>query len=100
IVTRAQAVILRSLGEGLAIIQQYTGFSQGQIRNLQNNAKARGWQPGTPLTTVHVANRPRSGRPVKVTQRIEQAVVNAITNDQYGREKTLVQLGIQFNISS
>ncbi|KAF8429265.1 hypothetical protein EV426DRAFT_713973 [Tirmania nivea] len=68
------------------------GIPQGQIRNLQSNAKARGWQPGTPLTTAHVADRRRSGQPVKVTQRVEKAVVEAVTNDRYGREKTLIRL--------
>ncbi|KAF8423884.1 hypothetical protein EV426DRAFT_112507 [Tirmania nivea] len=86
IVTRAQAVLLRSLGEALAIVQQQTGISQGQIRNLHNNTKARGWQPGTPLTSAHVGDKPRSGRPVNITKHVEQSVVDAVTNDRYGHE--------------
>jgi len=99
IVTRAQAVLLRSLGEALAVVQEQTGISQ-QVRILQNNARARRWQPGTPLTSAHVADAPRTGRPVRITQRVEQAVVDAVTKDRYGREKTLVQLGAQFQISA
>ncbi|KAF8420374.1 hypothetical protein EV426DRAFT_612094 [Tirmania nivea] len=50
IVARAQAVILRSLGEVITVIQQQTGITPRHIRNLHNEAQKRGWQPGTPLT--------------------------------------------------
>ncbi|RPB28146.1 hypothetical protein L211DRAFT_361523 [Terfezia boudieri ATCC MYA-4762] len=41
IVTRAQAVILRSLGEALIVIQQQAGITPRHIRNLYNEAQTR-----------------------------------------------------------
>ena len=101
IVTRAQAVILRSLGETLAVIQQQTGLSAKQVNDLHTEAKGRGWQPGTQLRSVHVVDKPHSGRLAKVTSRVKQSVADAATKDRYGQEKTLPQLGAtQFNIST
>ncbi|KAF8418343.1 hypothetical protein EV426DRAFT_645420 [Tirmania nivea] len=62
IITHAQAVILRSLGETLAVIQQQTGITQRHIRNIHNEAQKRGWERGTPLTLEHVKHKDRSGR--------------------------------------
>ena len=89
IVTCAQAVILRSFEEALAIVQQQTAISVRQVRNIHNKTKDRGWHPGAPLTSAHLVDELRSGRPVRVTKRVEIGVVKAVTNDQYGREKTL-----------
>ncbi|RPB28962.1 hypothetical protein L211DRAFT_864606 [Terfezia boudieri ATCC MYA-4762] len=100
IVTREQAVILRSLGEALIVIQQQTGITPRHIRNLYNEAQTRGWDPGTPLTLKHVKDKARSGRPKKVTAVVEQAVVDAVIKDRYGREKTTAQLALEFNISA
>ena len=100
VVTCAQKVILRSLEEALAIVQQQTGISARQVRNIHNKAKDRGWHPGAPLTSAYLVDKLRSGRPVRVTKRVEIGVVNAVTNDRYGREKTLRQLVAQFNIST
>ena len=59
-----------------------------------------GWVPGTLLKIEHVKDRDRRGRQKKITSAVEEAIVDAVTKDRYGREKTLVQLGLQFNISS
>src|SRR5438445_10855909 len=99
IVTHAQAVILRSLGEALVVIQQQTGITPRHVRNLHNEAQKRGWDPGTPLMLQHVKNKVRSGRPIRITPSVEQAVVDAVLKDRYGREESIVQLGLQFNIS-
>lgn len=100
LVTRAQAIILRSLGETLAVVQQQTGITPQHIRNLHNRAKDRGWKPGTPLILDHVKDKSRCGRPTKITPMDEEAVINAVLKDRYGREKTVLQLASQFNISS
>jgi len=102
IATRAQAGLLKALGETLAIIQQQTGITQRQAWNIHKEAQNRGWSPGTPLLDKHVKDnlKDRSGRKRMITPTVEQAVVDAVTKDQYGREKTLVELGSQFNISS
>lgn len=41
IVSRAQAVILRSMGEALAITHQQTGVTPRHVRNLYNEAQQR-----------------------------------------------------------
>ena len=81
-------------------MQQQTGITQRQAWNIHKEAENRGWSPGTPLLDRHVKDKDRSGRKKKITPTMEQAVVDAVTKDQYGREKTLVELGSQFNISS
>jgi len=48
----------------------------------------------------HVQNRDRCGRKEKSTLAVEQAMVDANIKSLYGREKTLIQLGLKFNISS
>ena len=100
IVTCTQVVTLRSLEEALAVVQQQTGISARQVRNIHNKAKDRGWHPGAPLTSAHLVDELRSGRPVRVTKRVEIGVANLLTNDRYSREKTLRQLAAQFNIST
>ena len=99
IVTRAQAVILKAVGESLAVIEQQTGITGRQVRNIWNATLARGWTPGTPLTTVHVTQARRPGRPKKVTAQLEEDIIRSITNNRYGREKTLRQLAREFNLS-
>ncbi|KAF8421670.1 hypothetical protein EV426DRAFT_195391 [Tirmania nivea] len=100
IVSRTQAVILRSIGETLAIIQQQTGITPRHVWNLYTEAQQRGWEPGILLKIEHVQNRDRCGRKKKITPAVEQAIMDAVIKDQYGREKILVQLGLQFSISS
>jgi len=86
------------MGEALGIIQQQTGITPRHSRNLYNGAQERGWVPGTLLKIEHVKDRDRRGRKKMITS-VEEPIVDAVTKDRYGREKTLVQLGLQFNIS-
>ena len=90
VVSRAQAVILRSMGEAMGIIQQQTGITPRHVRNPYNGAQKRGWVPGTLLKIEHVKDRDRRGRKKKITSAVEEAIVDAITKDRYAREKTLV----------
>jgi len=98
VVSRAQAVILRSMGESPGIIQQQTGITPRHVRNLHNEAQARGWVPGILLKIEHIKDRDRCRRKKKITSAVEEVIVDAVTKDRYAREKTLVQLGLQFNI--
>jgi len=43
----------------------------------------------------HVKDRDRRGRKIKITAAVEEVFVDTVTKDQYGREKALVQLGLQ-----
>jgi len=52
------------------------------------------------LKIEHVKDRNRRGRKNKITLAVEETIVDAVTKDRYGREKILVQLGSQLNISS
>jgi len=49
---------------------------------------------------LNAKDRDHCGRKKKITSAVEEAIVDAVTKDRYGWEKTLVQLGLQFNISS
>ena len=61
IVTKVQAVILRSLGESLQAIHQQTGISIRQIRNIHNSLQQQEWVPGTPLIEVYFVDRMKKG---------------------------------------
>lgn len=63
ICTRAQALALRNRGVPYADITAETGIKKRQIQNIHAEAKKRGWVPGQPILDVHVADKPRSGRP-------------------------------------
>jgi len=56
--------------------------------------------PGTLLKIEHAKDGDHRGRKKKITSAVEEVIVDAVTKGRYGREKTLVQLGLQFNISS
>ena len=98
VVSRAQAVILRHLREAPGTTQQQTGITPRHARNPYNGAQERGWVPGSLLKIEHVKDRDRRGRKKKITSAVEEAIMDAVTKDRYAREKTLVQLGLQFNI--
>jgi len=78
------------MGEALGIIQQQTGITPRHVRNLYNGAQERGWVPGILLKIEHVKDRDRRGRKKKITSAVEEAIVDAVTKDRYGREKTIV----------
>lgn len=99
LITRAQAVILKSIGETLEVINQQTGINIRQVRNIYNKATERGWSPGTPLLTIHLQDAPRSGRPRKITPLLEAEIIEAIQQDRYGREQTVRQLSDRYGIS-
>ena len=58
------------------------------------------WRADWVLLDDHLKDKPRVGRTKKITPDIEQRVVNAVTCDCYGREKSSQKIGQQIGISA
>ena len=97
--TKAQAVILRAAGTTYTKISSIAGITIKHVKNLYNEATARGWNPLSPLLNYHVQEKPRSGAPKKITPEKELEIISAITRDCYGREKSFQALAIQCGVS-
>ena len=98
--TRAQAVVMKALGTPLKLITQATGISSKHIGNLLKKAVANGWRADWVLLDDHLEDKSRVGRTKKITPDIEQRVVNAVTCDRYGREKSSRKIAREIGIST
>jgi hypothetical protein len=98
--TRAQAVVMQTLGTPLKLITEVTGISGKHIGNLLKKAVENGWRADWVLLDDHLRDKPRVGRTKKITPDIEQRVINAVTCDRYGREKSSQKIGRQIGISA
>jgi AraC-like DNA-binding protein len=78
-------------------------MSEPSISILYKQARARGFDPAvsTHILLKYVADAPRSGR-LKVGGDDEGklAIVNVISKDRYGREKTLDTIALDVNLSA
>jgi N-acyl-D-aspartate/D-glutamate deacylase len=86
--TRAQAVVIKTLGIPLKLITKVTGISGKYIGNLLKKAVENGWRADRVLLDNHLRDKPRVGRTKKITPNIEQRVINAVICDRYGRKKS------------
>jgi len=98
--TRAQAVVMRALGTPLKVITQVTGISTKHIGNLLKRAVENGWHADWVLLDDHLRDKPRPGRKKKITPDLEQKVINAVTSDRYGREKSTRKIARETGLST
>jgi transposase len=76
-------------------IYALTGVSERVINLIYARAIARGFDPAcrpTVLENKHLEDAPRSGRPRKDTQEVQQFIASKVRLNRYGREKTCAQL--------
>ncbi|KAK5634103.1 hypothetical protein RRF57_009817 [Xylaria bambusicola] len=80
--TRSQALALHSEGYSRAVICEKTGYSPGGLANLITKAKKRGYQPGQgAIIAQYVEDKPRKGRPVKLTPEKMDEITKAFESD-------------------
>jgi putative transposase len=70
-ITRARILLLAQDGRRASDIAQTLGVSRGTIYNVSKKYKTK--KPRTPLLEV-LAEKPRSGRPLKLDSRVEAKV--------------------------
>ena len=104
IATRAQVVVLKACGFKNHETTSKTGVPDRTIRRIYATAIERGFNPDDNLSIVkneHVAEAPRSGRPIKQTKENKQEIQSKIRRDRYRREKTCAQIAEEMkNISA
>ena len=89
---RAQAVVMKALGTPLKLITQVTGISSRHISNLVKKAVENGWNANWVLFNDHFKDKPHVGRTNKITPDIKQKIINIVTYNCYGREKSSKKL--------
>ena len=98
--TRAQAVVIKALGTPLKVITHVTGISARHIGNLVKKAVENGWRADWVLLNNCLKNKPSPGRKKTITLDLEQKVINAVTCDRYGREKSTKIIACEIGLSA
>ena len=85
---KLQALSLIEHGITAKVVQAVTGVSIQSISYLKRKARDRGYDPTVSriLKVEYVQDAPRSGRPLKVTPEIEQAILNNVRHDRNSRK--------------
>ena len=99
--TRVQALALVEYGIPSRLVADVTGLSQRSVIRLQRTARQRGYDPQVSkvLLTKYVEDAPRSGCPKEITPEQEEAVIDRVKKDRYGREMSTAELGGVFKLS-
>ncbi|KFZ10796.1 hypothetical protein V502_07922 [Pseudogymnoascus sp. VKM F-4520 (FW-2644)] len=94
---RAQCLTLRAIGKPNHEISRLLGPSERQIRLWLQAAKERGYNPQASivLKDEYLIDKPRSGRPPKVSLEVVQDVLK----DRYAREKSAAEIRFDFEVS-
>ena len=100
--TRLQALALAEAGIAYKIITAITEISRYSIKRYQSQAQDRGYNPSQSkkLLLSYVTDAPRSGRPIVITEEVQNVIINTIRKDRYGREKTSFMLAAEQGLSS
>ena len=98
--TRAQAVVMKALGTPLKLITKITGISGKYIGNLVKKVVENSWNANWALLNDHLKDKPYKGRTKRITPDIKQRVINAVTYNCYGREKSSKRIGREIGISA
>ena len=99
IATRAQVLILLEAKIPISRVSEISGISERQIYCIQKKAKVNGYNSTTSLKTQYLSDAPRSGRPQKITEEMENEIIGEIRASRAGREKTSRELAWKFEIS-
>jgi transposase len=98
---RVQILTLWAIDWSTKDISQRLGVPPRTIQDLIRKAKDRGYHPHESLRIKkeYYEDRKRSGRPKEITPAIEQAVIQSVTRDRAGREKSSEMLAFEAGIS-
>ena len=102
VATRAQALALAEEGVSVTRVVQLSGMSRSSIYRLQKTARVRGYGPTISRQILNqlVQDAPRSGRPKEITALQEEALIEQVQRDRFGREMTAAQLGFDVGVSA
>ncbi|KAF2279115.1 uncharacterized protein EI97DRAFT_372182, partial [Westerdykella ornata] len=90
--TRAQVIALRSFGTSIKQVEEITGVKERTQRKIITRAKEHGYQPNSVVLDDHVKDAPKAGAPRKRSASFEEALLQKVQRDRYGREKGTEQL--------
>jgi transposase len=99
---RVQILTLYGLGFKTLDIASYLEVPPRTIQELIKKAKARGYKPEESLRVKkeYFEDSKRSGRPKEITPAIESSILQSISKDRAGREKSSEILAFEAGISS
>ena len=99
---KLQELCLVEHGIAVKVVQAVTGVSTQSISYIKRKALDRGYDPTVSriLKVEYVEDACRSGRPLKVTSEVEQAILDNIRHDRNGREKYSAVLGYEHGVLS
>ena len=89
--TRAQVLAYKIIKLSNAKIEELTGLKKTTIDAIFAKAKKRGFDPSSPQPRIldrYVEDGTRSGRPLKNTEDLKEAILSRVRTDRYGREKS------------
>ena len=92
--TRIQVLTLLQEGQTIDYIKEKTKYSKSTIYELLKWAKARGYDPekDSRILLAYVEDAPRIGRPKKLTEAIEQLIIDTISKNSTTRELSTAKI--------
>jgi transposase len=91
IATRSQILALKAANLSYDEIFNLTGIKKSTVTAIIRKAKSRGYDPSLKpqlILNAYVEDGHRSGRPTKQTEANIKEVLEQVTSDRFGREKT------------
>jgi hypothetical protein len=98
---RIQALAYLELGYTPAQIEEVLGVLKSVLYRFRRTVIERGYKPqeSKKILLEYLVNTPRSSRPTKVTQAIEDSIISTITKNSITRSLTKRKLGLEFGLS-
>jgi transposase len=99
---RIQALAMLEVGYTPAQIEEIIGVKPSATYRFRRIAIERGYNPkeSKKILLEYLVDAPRSGRPTKVTQAIEESIVSAITKNSTTRSLTSQDVGLKVRLSA
>jgi transposase len=101
VTVRVQALILAYCGVNIKHIKATTGMPRQTIQYWVKKAREHGYNPEIDphILPVYVEDGKRTGHPKEITEATKQAILESISKDQNGREKSSEILAYEASIS-
>ncbi|KAF4216556.1 hypothetical protein CNMCM8980_001993 [Aspergillus fumigatiaffinis] len=101
VTVRVQALTLAYCGVDMKHIEATTGMPRQTIQYWLKKARERGYnlEIDPRILPVYVEDGKRTGRPKEITEATEQAILESISKDRNGREKSSEILAFEAGIS-
>ena len=99
---RLQALSLVEAGISTKEAARITGISISTINRLKQKARENGFDPAesTKLSIKHVQDRPRSGRPAKITSEKKASIIQYVEKNRNTHESSAVEIANVYDVSA